>query len=89
MKNLTDDELVELMDLQVDRIDKNLSINKLIAFLLIIEAIFFIGNVISISNYLMVVLPCWGIYLFHYFRYKKAIKTLENLVDEYKKRYEL
>lgn len=86
MKNLTDDELFELVEEKIGVMEKHLFINKLLIVVLLVEALFLLTNTISMVSYLLFVVPCWGVYLFHYFKYKKALKSVEKILDEFNKR---
>ena len=82
MKELTDEELSELANKNLENAYKDLSVNRLLLVVLIIEAVLFLTNTISSTSYLIFIMPCWGIYMFHYFRYKKSIKVVEEVIEE-------
>ena len=82
MKELTDEELSELANKNLENAQKDLSVNRLLLVALIIEAVLFLTNTISPTSYLIFIVPCWLIYMFHYFRYKKSIKVVEEVIEE-------
>jgi len=82
MKELTDEELSDLANKNLEKAYKDLSVNRLILIILIIEVVLFLTNTISPTSYLIFIVPCWLIYMFHYFRYKKSIKVVEEVIEE-------
>jgi hypothetical protein len=82
MKELTDEELRELVDKNLETAYRNLSVNRLILIILVIEVVLFLTNTISTTSYLIFIMPCWLIYMFHYFRYKKSIKVVDEVIKE-------
>jgi L-asparagine transporter-like permease len=82
MKELTDEELRELADKNLETAYRNLSVNRLILIILVIEVVLFLTNTISTTSYLIFIMPCWLIYMFHYFRYKKSIKVVDEVIKE-------
>jgi hypothetical protein len=82
MKELTDEELSELANKNLENAYRNLSVNRLILIILVIEVVLFLTNTISTTSYLIFIMPCWLIYMFHYFRYKKSIKVVDEVIKE-------
>jgi hypothetical protein len=82
MKELTDEELSELANKNLENAYKDLSVNRLLLVVLIIEVVLFLTNTISPTSYLIFIVPCWLIYMFHYFRYKKSIKVVDEVIKE-------
>lgn len=82
MKKLTDEEIVELLNSSINSAEKDLSIIKLFMFVLITEAVLFLCDMISPLSYLIFVIPCFVFYLFHQYRYKKTVKTIEDIFNQ-------
>lgn len=82
MKELTDEELRELADKNLETAYRNLSVNRLILIILVIEAVLFLTNTISPTSYLIFIIPCWAIYMFHHFKYKQSMKILDDVIEE-------
>ena len=82
MKELTDEELRELADKNLDTAYRNLSVNRLILIILVIEAVLFFANIISTTSYLIFIVPCWGICMFHHFKYRQSMKILDDIIEE-------
>ncbi len=82
MKELTDRELIDLANKQIKTMDRHLISQFILCALIIVQAIFLIFDIISVSFYTCVWLISMGLYIFHRKRIKNTEIKVQEIVDE-------
>jgi Na+/melibiose symporter-like transporter len=89
MKEFSNEKLREISEDNLNMAHRRLNVNTLLSYLMLIDFILYLNNVIDFNSYLIGLSIFIISYIINHIKYKKNTKKIEEIIQELKNRNNL